>query len=508
MKFEVVYLTICVTDYLDKTAAKIPGKMAFANEKSVMTFGALRKESRQIAGGLIEKNIFRRPIVIYMEKSPECIAAFMGVVYSGNFYTPLDTDMPKARIKKILDTLQPDIIITDEEHYAAAKEFSGLIPVAVYEALKKIVIDEESIDIVTKKITDTDVLYVLFTSGSTGTPKGVIIPQRSVIDYVDWFVEKFELSPDDTLGNQAPLYFDLSIQDVYATLKTGCTTYLLEKEKFAFPIKLMEYLTEKHINIIMWVPSALCLVANLKALRAKVLPRLRLVLFCGEVMPNKQLNMWRKTMSETVFVNLYGPSETCDASAYYIVDRQFEDDEPLPIGYPCGNTDIFVLNIDNKLVTGDEVGELCIRGTSLAYGYYHDREKTAEAFVQNPLQDYYPETIYRTGDMVRYNEYGELMYVSRKDFQIKHMGHRIELGEIETAVSSIDGVERCACVYDDKRSKIVLFYTGSAEGHAISEQLKTMVPEYMMPNRKKKLDVMPINLNGKIDRVALKSSLR
>ena len=496
-----------VTDYLDKTAAKFPDKVAFANEKSVMTFGTLRKEARHIAVGLIEKNIFRRPVVIYLEKSPECVAAFMGVAYSGNFYTPLDTDMPQARIEKILATLLPEIIITDEEHYAAAKMFAGNIPVAIYEDFKKNSVDDAVVDGVTDKVTDADVLYVLFTSGSTGTPKGVIIPQRSVMDYIDWFAEKFDLSSEDTLGNQAPLYFDLSIQDVYVTLKTGCTTYLLEKEKFAFPIKLMEYLAEKHINVIMWVPSALCLVANLKALRAKVLPKLRMVLFCGEVMPNKQLNQWRKVMPETVFVNLYGPSETCDASAYYIVEREFADDEPLPIGYPCQNTDIFVLNADNKLVSGDEVGELCIRGTSLAYGYYHEPEKTAAVFVQNPLQNSYPETIYRTGDLVRYNEYGELMYVSRKDFQIKHMGHRIELGEIETAVSSISGVERCACVYDDKRNKIVLFYTGNADGHDIIEQLKKMVPEYMLPNRKEKLDRMPINLNGKIDRVALKSSI-
>jgi len=496
-----------VTDYLDKTAVTYPNKVAFANEKSAMTFGILRKEARHVAMGLIEKNIFRRPVVIYLEKSPECVASFMGVAYSGNFYTPLDTDMPQARIEKILKTLQPKIIITDEEHYEAAKVFAGDTPVAIYEDFQKITVDDVVIDIVTGKITDADVLYVLFTSGSTGTPKGVIIPQRSVVDYIDWFVGKFNLSAEDTLGNQAPLYFDLSIQDVYATLKTGCTTYLLEKERFAFPIKLMDYLIEMHINVIMWVPSALCLVANLKALRAKALPKLRMVLFCGEVMPNKQLNQWRKVMPETVFVNLYGPSETCDASAYYIVDREFADNEVLPIGYPCRNTDIFVLNPDNELVSGTEIGELCIRGTSLAYGYYREQEKTAAAFVQNPLQDCYPEIIYRTGDLVRYNEHGELMYVSRKDFQIKHMGHRIELGEIETAVSSISGVERCACVYDDKRNKIVLFYTGNAEGHDIIEQLKRMVPGYMLPNRNEKMDKLPFNINGKIDRVALKNSL-
>lgn len=497
-----------VTDYLDNAAEQFCDKVAFGTEKKVMTFGNLRREARHIAMGLINEKIFHSPIVVYLTKSPECIATFMGAAYSGNFYTPLDTDMPKVRIQKIIDTLKPKTIITDEEHYMEAKEFAGGIPVAMYEDYQKLSVYDDVIDAVTNKVTDADVLYVLFTSGSTGTPKGVIISQRSVVDYIDWFVEKFEVSDEDTLGNQAPLYFDLSIQDVYATLKTGCTTYLLEKEKFAFPIKLMEYLAEKHINVIMWVPSALCLVANLKALRAKILPNLRMVLFCGEVMPNKQLNQWRKAMSETLFVNLYGPSETCDASAYYIVDREFTDDEPLPIGFPCQNTDIFVLNEFDKLVHGSEIGELCIRGSSLAYGYYNEPEKTAAAFVQNPLHTFYPEVIYRTGDLVHYNEYGELMYDSRKDFQIKHMGHRIELGEIETAVSSIDGVERCACVYDDKRGKIVLFYTGDVDDHFIIEQLKNMVPEYMLPNSKKKMEELPINLNGKIDRAALKNSLK
>ncbi len=497
-----------VTDYLDKTAVKFPDKVAFANEKRAMTFATLRKEARQIASGLIEKKFFRRPVVIYLEKSPECVAAFMGVAYSGNFYTPLDTDMPKVRLEKIMATLQSEIIITDEEHYQAAKSFAGSIPVAVYEQFQQLAVDETAVNAVTDKITDTDILYVLFTSGSTGVPKGVIIPHKGVIAYTEWCAEEFALDENVVLGNQTPFYFSMSVLDIFQTLRNGCTMYIIPRMLFSFPIKLLQFLFEKKINMIYWVPSALCIVANLRALGRVEVPSLKKIFFAGEVMPTKQLNMWRKAFPECLFVDLYGPTETTDICAFYRVDRDFADDEPVPIGRACHNTGLLLLDENGKLVKDGQVGELCVYGSTLAYGYYNNKEKTVAAFVQNPLHDYYPETIYRTGDLVRYNERGELMYVSRKDFQIKHMGHRIELGEIETAVSSIDGVERCACVYDDKRSKIVLFYTGSAEGHAISEQLKTMVPEYMMPNRKKKLDVMPINLNGKIDRVALKSSLR
>ena len=496
-----------VTDYLDKTAAKFPNKVAFANEKSAMTFGTLRKESRQIAAGLMEKNIFRRPVVIYLEKSPECVAAFMGAAYSGNFYTPLDIDMPKARIEKILATLQPEIIITDGEHYAAAQEFADNIPVAAYEDFQKLMIDEAAINTVTEKITDTAVLYVLFTSGSTGVPKGVIIPHRGVIAYTEWCAEEFALDENIVLGNQTPFYFSMSVLDIFQTLRNGCTTYIIPRILFSFPVKLLQFLSEKNINMIYWVPSALCIVANLKALGRVEVPSLKRILFAGEVMPTKQLNMWRKTFPDCLFADLYGPTETTDICAFYKVNRDLADNEPVPIGKACHNTGLLVLDEKGRLVEDGRVGELCVYGSTLAYGYYNNREKTAAAFVQNPLQDCYSETIYRTGDLVRYNEHGELMYVSRKDFQIKHMGHRIELGEIETAVSSIAGVERCACVYDDRRSKIVLFYTGTVEGHDISEQLKNMVPEYMLPNRKEKLDSMPINLNGKIDRVTLKNSL-
>jgi len=179
----------------------------------------------------------------------------------------------------------------------------------------------------------------------------------------------------------------------------------------------------------------------------------------------------------------------------------------LPIGHPCLNTSIMVLNDKNELVRNDAVGELCVRGTSLSYGYYNNQAKTSEVFVQNPLNKNYREIIYRTGDLVRYNEYGELIYVSRKDFQIKHIGHRIELGEIETAISAIQGIETACCIYDENRSKIVMFYTGDVIEDMIIKTLNKTLPVYMLPNKKIKLDKMPLNLNGKIDRVKLKELL-
>lgn len=208
-----------------------------------------------------------------------------------------------------------------------------------------------------------------------------------------------------------------------------------------------------------------------------------------------------------IYANLYGPTEITDACTYYIVSRKFDNDEPLPIGIPMDNTDIIVLNDKDELVTGDEVGELCVRGTSLAVGYYNNPEKTKEAFVQNPLNPAYPETIYRTGDLVKYNEYGELVYLSRKDFQIKHLGHRIELGEIEVAVSSLPEISLCCCLYDEKRQRIVLFIDAHLDKKEIRERISSLVPDYMLPGKVVTLEDMPINANGKIDRVKLKELL-
>ena len=503
-------MTRLVTDYLDTSASKFPDKIAFADDKRELTFGNLRTESRKIAQELINRSIFKSPVVVYLEKSVEVISCFMGAAYSGNFYTPIDVTMPESRVSKILETLKPAIIITDTAHFENAKIFAKNTPILLYEELQNGKIDDTAIEDTLSRVIDTDVLYVLFTSGSTGTPKGVIINQKAVIDYAEWVTETFGISSETIFGEQAPFYFDNSILDIYQTLKNGATCYIIPQKFFMLPKNLFGFLTEKKVNTIFWVPSALCIMANLKAVDKFIVPTLQKVLFCGEVMPNKQLNVWRKSYPAALFANLYGPTEITDVCAYYIVDRDFADDESLPIGFPCKNTDIIVLDDADNFVPPtkkDVKGELCVRGTCNSLGYYNNPEKTKAAFVQNPLNSFYSEIIYRTGDVVHYNERGEIMYDCRKDFQIKHLGHRIELGEIETAISAVEGVEQNCCLYDTEKSKIVMFYTGSIEPQEVIDAIKNAVPDYMIPNKKVKLDKMPINLNGKIDRVELKKML-
>ncbi|MEZ3507681.1 MAG: amino acid adenylation domain-containing protein [Lachnospiraceae bacterium] len=497
-----------VTYWLDETADRLPEKTAFVDEHKKITFRELRMQAMALATRMIEKGLFRKPVVVYLEKGVDVLVSFMGAAYSCNFYSPIDIDMPASRVNKILEVLQPSLVITTARLREAFAGYAYEGEYLLFEDAAVLKVEEEMVNAARMRGIDTDFLYVLFTSGSTGIPKGVTINHRSVIDYIDWVTETFAITEEDSFGNQAPFYFDNSILDIYSTIKSGATTYIIPKNLFAQPVPLLEYLKEKRINTIFWVPSALIVVAKLKAFRnVDLSDTLRRVLFCGEVMPNKQLNTWRRFLPDVLYANLYGPTEITDACTYYIVDREFADDEPLPIGIPMANTDILVLNDRNELVKGDEIGELCVRGTSLSMGYYNNPEKTREAFVQNPLNPCVPETIYRTGDLVKYNAHGEIIYLSRKDFQIKHMGHRIELGEIETAVSSLEEIALCCCLYDEKRQKIVLFLEEPLERAYINEKISGLVPEYMLPGKVITLEKMPINANGKIDRVKLKELL-
>ena len=356
------------------------------------------------------------------------------------------------------------------------------------------------------RMLDVDPLYTIFTSGSTGTPKGVLISHYAVLDVVHQFKKEFKFDENNIFGNQAPFDFDVSVKDIYSTLLNGATLVVIPKICFMFPAKLIAYINENKINTAIWATSVFRIVENMKGLDKTKLETLKIAMFSGEVMPTKVLNYWIKNQPDIKYVNLYGPTEiTCNCS-FFKVERDFADTDILPIGRAFRNTDILLLDEKNNLITEEKIqGEICVRGSSLALGYYNDPEITAKAFVQNPLNNSYEEKIYRTGDLAEYNELGELIFNGRKDHQIKHMGHRIELSEIEQLANSIEFLNASVCVYDEDKEKIIMFYESEQEDKKkLYLALKELLPKYMIPNEMIWYEKLPVTKNSKIDRVKLK----
>lgn len=498
-----------ILEYFEATVAKFPNKVGFTDPKREETFAEAMDNAKKI-GSTIAKIGTKKAVAVLIDKTCNCIDAMLGALYSGNYYIVVDVHSPADRIENILETVGEAIIITDEESLEVANAVKGDNTVVLYEDAVKNDIDQAMLDDVRKIMIDMDTAYLLFTSGSTGKPKGTVVSHRSLISYINWVTEEFKFDETTSFGSQTPLYFSMSVTDFYSTIKCGCTYNIIPKQNFSFPVTLVDFLNEKKVNTIYWVPTAISIISNWKVFDFKKPEYLKTVLFAGEVMPTKQLNYWIKNLDkDVVFANLFGPTETTDICTFYVVNREFADDDSLPIGVHCDNCNVFIVKEDGTEAQVGEEGELYARTTFMADGYYNNPEKTAEAFVQNPLNTAYPERVYKTGDIVKMNELGEIIYISRKDFQIKRSGYRIELGEIEAGANSVDKVKSCACVYDKDKDILALVYEGGPKDTGVVLQaVINKVPTYMVPDKIIRIKEMPKNANGKIDRKYLTANLK
>lgn len=500
-----------ILSYLDKSASEFPDKTAVASAQKSLTFQSLKDRAQHYACFLIDCDVAGSPVAVFANRGPECIVGFLAALYAGAYYLPLDPEMPPHKLQAIMEDSAAKVILGTSDCLALV-EAAGYGSLFAKVELEKAA-EQSDIDFPGLQAGPDTPLCLLYTSGSTGKPKGVLKSHGAVISFVEAFIDEFGFTSDEVIGNQTPFFFDASAKDLYLMLATGATLEIIPPEKFVFPVTLIEYLNEKKITYACWVPTALSVVTQLKTF-TKVMPEtLRRVFFVGEVFPRKQLLAWVDALPQLEYVNLYGSTELAGICCFYRIDTSAEIPDPLPMGKPLGNSCVRrgdyadgTLVLEKDTVPSDGPKEVCVCSPALALEYFGDKEKTAEKFVQADGKRWL-----RTGDLARYDAQGNLVFASRSDFQIKHMGRRIELGEIESVADALPYMQRCACVYNAEKKRIVMFCqvdsAAQVDAKSIRADLRAHLSEYMVPNKVTLMEQLPYNANGKIDRPALKALL-
>ena len=519
-----------VLEWLEATITKSPEKIAFSDTENSITFAQVYDIARNTGAYLIEKlGVDRTPVAVFAGRKMVTPAYFLGVVYAGRPYAPIDASLPDKRIEKILENLCPRAIVADRgslEHVESivdelaksegfdrpqifvAEDISRFEQVVcadsnckISESVGDAVTDSENdtLAAVRRQMSMTDPLYIIYTSGSTGNPKGVMTSHLSLMTYINAYCDVMHIEESDVLGNQSPLDYIAAIRDIYLPLKTGCSTAIIPKEYFMEPNALFDYMNEKKVSSVGWSVSAFTILTSLGAFEETELKSLRKICFSGSVMPCRVLRKWQENLPKAHFVNQYGPTEATASCTYYIVDHTVEEDEVLPIGQAYDNYRVFLIDEHGNEPAVGEQGEICVCGPILALGYYNDWKRTEAAFTLNPLNKAYPERMYRTGDYGRLDEDGILHFCGRMDRQIKHMGHRVELDEVEHAANVVEGVAESCVIYNKAKEVLILFYTGDCDRRSLALALRDELPGFMVPRKIKKLEQLPKLPNGKYD---------
>lgn len=488
----------CIIDIFEKTVSRFPKKTAVADEERSLSFSELRALALYTSQKLSQKESC---IGVMAHRNVFTVPFFFGVLYSGNRYVPIDPEMPIEKAEKIIRDAGIKTVISS---CGSDRDFCEAVGA-------ELVLIDSVIGAEGDFMPEGDQLYLIYTSGSTGRPKGVLKSASAMKSFIEAYVKEFGFDENTVIGNQTPFCFDASAKDIYLMAATGARMEIIPTKHFSFPVRLMEYLNEREVNFISWVPSALSIVTALNTFSEIKPEYLKRVFFVGEVFPVKHLNRWIKALPEIEYVNLYGSSEICGISLFHRVEGELEKDASIPMGKALSNCDVRLVDEGRVITEPDTPGEVYVASDALADEYFNDLERTSQAFVLIDAGEG-EKRYYRSGDVARYNINGELVFAARTDFQIKHMGHRIELGEIEAAAEGVPGVDKSCCLYNEKRQRIVLFIQPE-KASALTDSdvrlaLKEKLSDYMLPHKYIIMEALPLNPNGKTDRAALKVTLK
>lgn len=449
------------------------------------TYNEAISVAKSIACALSKKGINKQPIMLKANRDNKTLITILAIILSNNYYVPVNPDFSDEKIEYIIETSNIKYEICFEESTTKTNHL-------FFNELIEEEINENVINNLKNNFDENNNIYVIYTSGSTGKPKGVLKTQKNIISFVNNFIATFNFNEKLNIANQAPLFFDASMKDVYLAIATGSTLYFPNKTLFAMPSKLIEYLNDNKINYICWVPSALTIIVRLNTFKYIKPEYLKYVFFVGEVFMPKYLNIWIREVKGVKYANLYGSTELAGVCLYKIIDSEVDECTPIPLGKPLVNNKVYLVE-----------GEITVESDQIATCYLNDEEKNKQVFIE-----YDNKRILKTGDYGYINEDNDIVFATRKDFQIKHMGYRVELQEIEIYLTSLNYVSNCAVLFDSNKDKIVSFVSLNKEIESpvknIINDLKNKLPDYMVPNIVKVLDELPLNANGKIDRNKLK----
>ena len=474
-----------VLEYLESSARMHADKPAFCDENRVFTFGELLKAAQGLGTHLAKTvDTLHKPVAVLIGRAAESVAAMQACCMRAAA-TFRSTTTCRKRVSAAFSSrsiLLPSS--TPRVNRRQAEPLADCAPLISMDEGFAAPADADLLQSIRESVLDIDPVYLLFTSGSTGAPKGIVIPHRAVIDFTDWMSEFCGYTEHDIFGNQAPFYFDLSCKDLYQTLSLGATCHIFSKKLFTFPMLLLKEMERVGVTAINWATSAFHFVASSGALSKCAPPTLRKAALGGEALQARYVNAWKAAIPGLEVVNMYGPTETTVDCAAFHLTRDYRDDEAIPIGKACRNMQIVLLDKDGKPVPDGEAGEICVRGSGLASGYFGNWEKTNECFIQNPTNPYFRDILYRTGDIAVKKDDGLLYFLSRQDGQIKHMGYRIELGESKPRCTAWTASPAAACLFD-ATATACLHLRGEPDAAALARAIAGWCPSICCPTSTK-----------------------
>lgn len=506
---------------IKRNAQATPNNVAVHFAKEHLTYLQLYKKSNQLAHCLIANGVRRGDRVgIFMFKNIYSAVAIYGILSAGCAYVPLDPFAPLERQEHVIANCDIRILVSHDRKTADVQALAKRVSLSAVIGLSEPLpgsttigwpeVFKRSTQEIQIHLTEQDLAYILYTSGSTGLPKGIVHTHRSGLSFATWAQETYQLTSNDRISNHAPLHFDLSTFDFFASALAGAATCIVPEAVTKFPVSMAKWIQDEKITVWYSVPYALIQMLQRAKLSQDSFSNLRWILFAGEPFPTKHLRELMHLLPCIRFSNLYGPTETNVCTFYHVPNLADDSDEPIPIGIACDNVEDLVVDIDLHPVLPGESGELLIRGGVVMKGYWGAPELTSKGFFDRPVNDQFFDRFYRTGDLVQKREDGNYRFLGRKDRQVKTRGYRVELDEIENALLALDDVQEAAVypVTDGEGSNLIKAaiipkLENNLTEDVLFSELRRILPPYAIPVEIEIRSEFPRTSTGKIDRRAL-----